>query len=237
MRFMETMTVRGRPRPHPGVVRGPLRAGRPAHHVRGPLRAGRPAHLRPQGLTLMELLVALVLVSLLATLIVQGVAFFGVSYDAVKRSQRDATHTALRQRWFVSSVRGILPYGVEARAFKGDAAAFETMTMQPLNGEPGMPTFVRWEVIADGPWNVVAYAEDGLTEDEAISWRVLEADGADLSFQYADAANQWHDRWPLASDPTQWVPGMIRLVTPEATVWLASVDVAAAPTVTDGMLE
>jgi len=184
----------------------------------------------------MELLVALVLVALLATLIVQSVAFFGVSYDAVKRSQRDATHTALRQRWFVSSVRGILPYGVEARAFKGDATAFETMTLQPLNGEPGMSTFVRWEVIADGPWNVVAYVEDGLTEDDAISWRVLEAQG-DLSFQYADAASQWHDRWPLASESTQWVPRMIRLVTPEGAVWLATIDVASAPTITDAMFE
>ena len=66
------------------------------------------------GLTLMELLVTLVLVALLSTLIVQAVAFFGVSYDAVKRNQRDATHVALQQRWFVSSVRGIVPYGLRA---------------------------------------------------------------------------------------------------------------------------
>ena len=220
MPYIETMrrtlAVPGRPRPLSGFV--------------------VPA-LRQQGLTLMELLVALVLVALLATLIVQGVAFFGVSYDAVKRNQRDATHAALRQRWFVSSVRGILPYGVEARAFKGDAAGFETMTLQPLNGEPGMPTFVRWEVIADGPWSVVAYAEDGMTEDEAVSWRVLESEAGDLAFQYADAASQWHDRWPLASEPTQWVPRMVRLATSEDAVWLATIDVASAPTVTDTMLE
>lgn len=187
------------------------------------------------GLSLMELLVALVLVTLLGTLIVQGVAFFGGSYDAVKRNQRDLTDAALRQHWFVSSVRGVLPYGVEDRAFKGDATAFETMTLQPLNGEPGMPTFVRWEVGADGPWNVVTYTEDGATEGDAISWRVLEA-GMDLSFQYADAANQWHESWPLEAEPMQWVPGMIRLVTAEGAVWLATIDVAPAPTVSDAML-
>ena len=196
-----------------------------------------PSDRTQNGLTLMELLVALVLVALLSTLIVQGVTFFGASYDAVKRNQREAAHVALQQRWFVSSVRGIVPYGLRARAFKGDAAGFETVTLQPLNGEPGMATVVRWGVVADGPWNVVTYAEDGMTADDAVSWRVLEAEGADLSFQYADAANQWHDAWPLASEPNQWAPGMIRLATPEHAVWLATVDVASAPTVTDAMLQ
>lgn len=197
----------------------------------------RRAGSMPRGLTLMELLVALVLVALLATLMVQGVALFGGSYDAVKRNQRDATNAALRQRWFVSSVRGIVPYGLEARAFKGNADGFETVTLQPLNAEPGMPTLVRWEVVDDGPWSVVTYAEDAPTEDDAISWRVLVAEGDDLSFQYADTAHQWHDRWPLDSEPTQWVPRMIRLATAEGAVWLATIDVAPSPTVTDAMLQ
>lgn len=205
-------------------------------HSRPSLRQRRPC-VAQHGLTLMELLVALVLVAMLGTLMVQGVAFFGGSYDAVKRNQRDATHTALRQGWFVSSVRGIVPYGFEARAFQGDATGFETVTLQPLNAEPGMPTVVRWEVIADGPWNVVTYAESGMTEDDVISWRVLEAGSLDMSFQYADATSQWHDQWPLESEPMQWVPGMIRLVTAEGAVWLATIDVAAAPLVTDAMLQ
>ena len=208
----------------------------------------RTSHYRPtgwkqrsrsflqRGLTLMELLVALVLVAMLGTMMVQGVAFFGGSYDAVKRNQRDATHAALRQRWFVSSVRGIVPYGLEARAFKGDATGFETVTLQPLNAEPGMPTFVRWEVVADGLRDVVTYAEDGVTEDDVILWRVLESEGLNVSFQYADAANQWHNQWPLESEPTQWIPGMIRLVASGGPIWLATIDVASSPTVTDGML-
>ena len=200
----------------------------------------RPVKMRhyafQRGLTLMELLVALVLVALLGTLMVQGVAFFGGSYDAVKRNQRDVTHAALRQHWFVSSVRGILPYGVEAQAFAGDGTSFETVTLQPLNGEPGMPTIMRWEVTADGPWNVLTYTENDATREDVISWRVLEA-GMDLSFQYADAANQWHNHWPLESEPLQWVPGMIRLVTSQGAVWLATIDVAPAPTVSDAMLQ
>ena len=207
-----------------------------SHHRRGDWQQ-RSLSVLQRGLTLMELLVALVLVAMLGTLMVQGVAFFGGSYDAVKRNQRDAAHAALRQRWFVSSVRGIVPYGLEARAFRGDATGFETVTLQPLNAEPGMPTVVRWEVVADGLRNVVTYAEDGPTEDDSLSWLVLEAEGMDVSFQYADAANQWHDRWPLESEPMQWIPGMIRLVTSERAVWLATIDVAPSPTVTDAMLQ
>lgn len=206
-------------------------------HHRQARRSQPSCRVLQRGLTLMELLVALVLVAMLGTMMVQGVAFFGGSYDAVKRNQRDATHAALRQRWFVSSVRGIVPYGLEARAFKGDATGFETVTLQPLNAEPGMPTIVRWEVVADGLRNVVTYAEDGVTEDDVILWRVLESEGLDVSFQYADAANQWHNQWPLESEPTQWIPGMIRLVASEGSVWLATIDLAPSPTVTDAMLQ
>ena len=185
-----------------------------------------------RGLTMMELLVSLVLVALLGTLIVQGVAFFAGSYDAVKRNQRDATHAALRQHWFVTAVHGIVPYGVEARAFAGNPASFVAMTLQPLNAEPGIPTQTRWSVTAGGPSPAVTYTE----YPNNAAWRVLESEDLDLAFQYADAANRWHDRWPLAETPMQWTPRMIRLVSNRGTVWLAAVEVFSEPTIPDELL-
>lgn len=178
----------------------------------------------------MELLVALVLVTLLGTLLVQGVSFFAGSYDAVKRNQRDATHAALRQHWFVSVVRGIVPYGLEARAFQGDSETFEGITLQPLNAEPGMPTTIRWTIADDGPGPVVMYAEEG------PPWPVLEVQAADLAFQYADAAGRWHDRWPREDQPTHWTPTMIRLVADASTVWLARVEASPEPFIVDVLL-
>ena len=194
-------------------------------------RLGECAHPgRNRGLSLMELLVALVLVALVGTLLVQGVAFFGGSYDAVKRNQRDASHAALRQHWFVSVVRGIVPYGVEARAFRGDPEAFEGITLQPLNEEPGMPTTIRWTIAADGLMPVVTYAEDG------PPWAILESEAVDLAFQYADARGRWYDRWPREDQPTHWTPTMIRLVADAGTVWLARVEASPEPIIVDVLL-
>ena len=178
----------------------------------------------------MELLVALVLVTLLGTLLVQGVAFFAGSYDAVKRNQREATDAALRQHWFISVVRGIVPYGLEARAFRGDPETFEGITLQALNVEPGMPTTVRWAIADDGPTPVVTYAEEG------TPWPVLETQASAVVFQYADASGRWYDRWPRDDQPNHWTPTMIRVVADASTVWLARVEASPEPVIVDVLL-
>lgn len=179
----------------------------------------------------MELMVALVIVSLLGTLVVQGLAFFAGSYDAVKRSQRDATHAALRQHWFVTAVRGIVPYGLETRAFSGDATGFDAITLQALDAEPGMTTAIRWAISDGGPTRTVRY-----TANER-EWTVVETAAPDLAFEYADATGRWHSRWPLEDQPTHWTPTVIRLVSSgEGTVWLARVEASPEPAIVDVLL-
>ena len=66
---------------------------------------------------------------------------------------------------------------------------------------------------------------------------MLEVDAADdLAFQYADDVNQWHARWPLAENPTQWTPTMIRLTSSRGTIWLATVDAFPVVGATDAQL-
>ena len=202
--------------------------------------AGPPRRAQ-RGLTLMELLVVLLLVALLGTLVVQGLAFFLGNYDAVTRVRREATVDALRQHWFATAVRGIVPYGVESRAFAGESSSFVAMTLQPLNTEPGLPTETRWSISDVGGSQVVTYDENG-----TLAWPMLEVDDADLGFQYADDANRWHARWPIedsvrrrlynADEPIQWTPTMIRLASSDGTVWLAAVDANPVVPVTDALL-
>ena len=184
-----------------------------------------------RGLTILEMLVVLMLVALLGTLVIQGLAFFVRSYDAVTRDHRTTTHAALRQHWFVTAVRGIVPYGVQARAFAGDGTAFVAMTLQALNAEPGLPTQTRWSINIGGGTQAVSYAEDGGT-----AWQVLETDAGNLAFQYADSANRWHDRWPIAEAPTNWTPKLIRLTSDRGTIWLAAVEASPEPTISDILL-
>ena len=186
---------------------------------------GRRHFRAAPGLTLVEMLVVLVLVSLLGTLLIQGVGFFLGKYATVKRVHREASLATLRQHWFISTVQAMVPSRLEARRFAGDASSFEGVTLQPLAAESGLPVRARWSIGDDGASQVVVYAEEG-----GARWTVLTSDDEGIAFQYADQAGQWHDRWPVANDARERIPGMVRLhSTAGRTVWLARLDLFPEP--------
>ena len=181
------------------------------------------------GLTFIEMLVVLVLVSLLGTLLLQGAGFFLGKYATVKRVHREASLAALRQHWFISSVQAMVPSRIEARRFAGDASSFEGVTLQALAAEPGLPVRARWSIDSEGASEAVIYTQEGRE-----SWTVLASGDEGFAFQYADPTGDWHDRWPIRASfrkpPRERIPRMIRLVsTGDRTVWLARTDLYPEP--------
>ena len=182
-----------------------------------------------KGLTLLELLVVIVLVSLLSTLVIQGVGFYLGKYQIVRRVQHEASLELLHQRWFASSVRGMVPHRMERFRFVGDALSFAGYTIQPLAAEPGMPAKVRWSITPDGRLQTVTYAEEGQVE-----WKVLELEGVDLSFQYADTDARWHDSWPVSGVGRRRIPHMVRLRSvADQTLWLVHLGLFPEPVPND----
>ena len=182
-----------------------------------------------QGLTLLEMLVVLVLVSLLGTLLIQGAGFFLGRYAMAKRVHREASVDALRQHWFSSTVQAMVPSDREARRFVADASSFEGVTLQALDAEPGMPVRARWSIDTDGASEIVVYSQE-----DGPPWTVLASDEGGLAFQYADAAGRWHGHWPIVIDPRrpprERVPRMVRLIRSDGgTVWLARTELYPEP--------
>ncbi|MYD99043.1 MAG: hypothetical protein F4X98_16860 [Gammaproteobacteria bacterium] len=145
---------------------------------------------RPAGLTLVELLVTFVILSLLVGLVLEGLSLFTARYETVTRHFRTAASQTLGQQWFATSVRGIVPYGRIARRFQGDAKSFTGITLEPLHAEPGTPVTVRWSVASDEFASTVVYAEyaaiiDPATATPIVEWHVHGSEDASLSFQYA----------------------------------------------------
>ena len=120
---------------------------------------GAAARRMASGLTLLETLVVFVLASLVGTLLIQGAGFFLGQYDNVKRIGREASSEALQQRWFASTVRGMVPYLSPERNFAGDSAAFRGVTMQPLGARSGVPVAARWSIVQTGDGAAVVYSE------------------------------------------------------------------------------
>ena len=208
-----------------------------------------PNRSRPAGLTLVETLVTFVILGFLTTLILQAVGFFATRYEGVQRVHRASALETLQQNWFATTVRGLVPYGVEARRFHGDTTFFEGTTLEPLSDEPGTPVTARWSIGKD----TVDYAESPVPGADGIVWTVRSTDG--FAFEYADSLGNWHDHWPPTAEPQSdrqgpdraapaplaiydpaldWTPTLIRMVAPDsATVWLARVEPSRRPVITE----
>ena len=190
-----------------------------------------PGRGHTRGLTLLEMLVVLVLVSLLGTLLLQGIGFFTGKYQVVQRARADLSLAELQHHWFVTSVRGLTPYGVEARRFVGNARAFQGITLAPLWAEPGMPVTARWTIDHE-EGSTLLYTENG-----GRPWTVLPENDERLIFDYADAAHRWHDRWPVEAAAGEWTPTFVRLRAEDrGSVWLARVQADPAPLLTEETL-
>lgn len=175
------------------------------------IRSGRAA-----GLTLVELLVTFVILSLLVGLVLEGLSLFSARYETVTRHFRTAASGTLGQQWFATSVRGIVPYGRDARRFQGDGVSFTGITLEPLHAEPGTPVTVRWSVRSDELASTVVYAEyaaivDPAAATPAVVWQVHGTEDAALSFQYAAGAPG------AASKPQDAVDAAIEAAIPGGT--------------------
>ena len=186
--------------------------------------------LSAKGFSLFETLVVFVLLSLLSTLLLQGMGVFADRYDTVQRVHRTATFTSLRQHWFVTSVRGLVPVGLFAHRFQGNPNSFHGTTLRPLATEPGVPVRMRWRVEDEGL--AVTYAED-----DAPAWQIGAFERGPVAFEYADSRGEWHRHWPPESAADEWVPRLIRLAAEDdRTIWLASVEASPRPRFDESVL-
>ena len=186
------------------------------------------------GLTMIEMLVVFVLLGLVSTLLFQGTGFFATRYETVQSLHREGSVTGLQQHWFISTVQSLVPYGLEARRFRGNASSFDGITLQALAAEPGMPVSARWYIDDRDGLRAVVYREDPERHADGVEWTVLISDEPGLRFQYADVQGRWRMRWPVDDAPAEWLPRAIRLVSPvNGMLWIARVDASAAPVITD----
>ncbi len=181
---------------------------------------------RRAGLTLVELLVTFVILSLLVGLVLEGLSLFTARYETVTRHFRTAASETLGQQWFATSVRGIVPYSLSARRFQGDGTSFTGITLEPLHAQPGTPVTVRWSVTSDEIASTVVYAEyaaivDPATAAPAVEWHVHRTEDAALSFQYATGAPG------VAAEPLSALEAAIQAATSGGSTGMATADAPA----------
>ncbi|MFN3842954.1 MAG: type II secretion system protein J [Rehaibacterium terrae] len=157
------------------------------------------------GFTLLEALVTLVIVSLIATLLMQSLAHALGLRERLLRHQAAASIAALQEQWFRDSIAAALPDLPDALGvMRGDGDSVELITADPL-GPRGLAQ-ARWQLVRGADGVRLGYRDDRLGEIIVIDTPLREA-----SFSYLDAAGNWHRSWPPDRQQDEVLPRLLRL--------------------------
>lgn len=188
-----------------------------------------------RGFSLLEALVTLVILSMIATVMMQSLSQVLDLRERVLRSERDARIAGLEEHWFRESIgAAVADLPGSAGAFQGDPRAIRFLGLDPLDGS-GL-AIVEWRIEAT-PTGV--RLEHRLGEQ---AWRLRGVHAAATVFRYLDGAGRWQARWPPAAEPgaTPAVGANLREVLPQAVaigagdtldgdgpIWLADIGASA----------
>ncbi len=186
------------------------------------LPPGRVAVRGASGFTLLEVLVSLVITTLLATLVFQGLGLFLSTTDNVRRAADEATARALRQTWFAESLRGLVAYFDGPEAFRGDARSLSGVSLSSLGAEPGLPRRIHWSIDAGG--ELLRYR--ALGQD----WPVYRDVGEQLYFDYVDRSGASLSQWRPDRSRPERIPAEVRLRGADGEIiWSAHLRLSPLP--------
>lgn len=153
------------------------------------------------GLSLIEMLVVIVIVSMVSVLLIQGLGGALSLYDRVRNNQQRLNYQSMGQTWFRTTVAGVVSNRLHLQRFQGSPAQVEFVTLRPLLSAEGVPTQVRWIIDLDNQGRLI-YQEGG----EQFSLSVESSQNR--KFQFLDAQGHWQERWPFERDGTSLPMGV-----------------------------
>lgn len=157
-------------------------------------------HAAERGFSLVEVLVVLLIVGLVSTILIQGMAQVFAARERLAPYIDRGEDAARLSLWFRQVAGGAVPdFKGGAHVFRGDGQGLSGLTLAPLGGRVGAPTVfsLTIETGEDGTRALVERSENGPTI-RLMTWRAGEP-GADLAgFRYWDGTT-WVDKWPVGS--------------------------------------
>lgn len=171
-----------------------------------------------RGFSLLEALVTLVILSLVATVLMQSLVHVLGVRERVLRNERESRAAVLQEAWFRESIGAALadvPQG--GQPLRGDGKRLTFLSLDTLEG--GAFAEVRWMLVPD---------ERGLALEHHVGarrWTLLTGLPEDTEFRYLDARGAWTDVWPMPADAAD---GPARAESLPRVVSLAATDADGA---------
>ena len=158
----------------------------------------------------------IVIVSLVSTVLVQGLGF-GLSLYQQVESRREESHAeVLVRHWFGASSSALVVSVGEHSSLKGDSNHFSATSFNALVASSGIATPISWELIDDQKGSVLRYSQAG---EAVLSWPIRRVH----SFEYMDHDGGWHSSWPLQDQMALPLPAALRVIDATGSVYMLSV--------------
>lgn len=155
-----------------------------------------------RGLTLVEMLVTLVLVSLVVALVTGGIGQGGAMLERVTRDQGTVYEELMARAWVRQTIGAAVAPDETRPGLRGDGGSLRLWSFRPLLASEGVATELDWNALPQGG---LEYREGGQTIRIAALPPL-----ARFEYQAADLA--WHTQWPPADDTGGGLPLRVRLV-------------------------
>lgn len=155
--------------------------------------------LRPTGFTLLELLVVVLLVSLLASLLMQGFIYLSGVYSTVARRQAHAQQQELLEGWVRDSIQS-LTNGLDSAKplpdFSGDAERFGGISLRSIaRFGSGEAIRIEWLINQSLEKTQLIYSESPVQGGDTVQYVIREWPGVSAQWRYWDGKS-WLNSFP-----------------------------------------
>ena len=170
-----------------------------------------------KGMSLLEMLVVFVIVSLVSSVLVQGFGFGLSLYDRIQTRDDRISREMLVGHWFRYTTNALIAGKQVETSFSGSPFELQAFSYNSLLSRQGAPQEIRWKV-QDA---LLYYEEDG----EAFELLPLNNES---EFEYLNSMGEWVSHWePTISDLD--IPKAVRLRHQNIVFLTAAVRVRTSP--------
>lgn len=176
-------------------------------------RGQAPVHAGPsRGLTLLELLVTLLIVSFVVAILSQALSQLARIERLLEGGQLRSAAVALRAEWVRGALAGLLPGAGQTEHFSGSERELTGVSTEvPQWPAPGLAR-LHLRLRADDRNGVMVLEQLPEAGGGGEPVVLLQWPGREGRFMYLDTQDRWVDRWPLVSADA--VPALPRAASP-----------------------
>ena len=159
-----------------------------------------------RGLTLLEVLVVLTLISLISGILFQGYGYMMGNYQRIRERQATELRTSLVTHWWRSSISTLVAYYEDDLRFTGDQSGLRGASFMPLITAPGRAREIRWFLEYERGTASLFYEQPPARPIAVEIWKDVEG----AYFEYLNDADEWTENW--GTEGVRQLPRAVRIV-------------------------